>query len=423
MKTIFLTLILFISTMAATLAQVRPQVQSTLRLPEGITQRQAEAHEMKPANIRGVEILQGDDLGTAVNRPIFRKPQTPTGTRMDASAFSNLIHERLKDRTTGYVMQVRRNGQPLQTLIWEWSRTNTDGGKGWTLDTRMHVASVSKMITGIAMYKTLLENGGVAINSKIIDYLPEHWVKGPNIDKITFFDLLNHTSGLSSGNSDSDFATMKSLIEQGTTRHGRYEYANANFGLCRILIPIVNGTVAKNNNFQVPFSDNIWDMITIRAYQRYVQDKIFTLAGVANAGFAPSGNNGALAYRFPHGNRKGWDSGDLSTMSGGAGWRLSVNEVLQVMDAFRRKGSIMSVERAQYVLNNRLGLDRALDTPAGKYYDKNGRWTTSEGTEQCVAVFLPNNMEVVVFVNSPIGSGMSLRGVVYDAFISSLENQ
>ncbi len=32
-------------------------------------------------------------------------------------------------------------------------------------------------------------------STKIIDYLPTYWVRGPNIDKITFAQLMTHTSG------------------------------------------------------------------------------------------------------------------------------------------------------------------------------------------------------------------------------------
>ena len=61
-------------------------------------------------------------------------------------------------------------------------------------------------------------------------------------------------------------------------------------------------------------------------------------------------------------------------------------------------------------------------TAAGKLYNKNGSWGTGDGrTEQCVAFFMPQGMELALFVNSPIGpSKLSLRNLVRDAYLNSL---
>jgi len=108
----------------------------------------------------------------------------------------------------------------------------------------MHVASLSKILTAIAMTK-LLGDLGISPSTAIIDYLPAYWVKGPNVQNITFFDLLAHTSGLAfnNANSRSDFAWMKAQIEVGTYCHGAYSYQNLNYGLCRILLATVNRDV------------------------------------------------------------------------------------------------------------------------------------------------------------------------------------
>ena len=98
------------------------------------------------------------------------------------------------------------------------------------------------------------------------------------------------------------------------------------------------------------------------------------------------------------------------------------------MDHVRRRNTIVPATTAQYMLDNGLGIDQAVDTPAGKIYNKNGRWATECvgdtqdcKTEQSVAYFLPNGMELAIFVNSPIGpEELSLRDLVRDAYINSL---
>jgi len=153
-----------------------------------------------------------------------------------------------------------------------------------------------------------------------------------------------------------------------------------------------------------------------------MQANVFTPAGVKDAGFAPPRRGeGALAYTFPHAHQHGWDSGDLSSMAGGAGWRLSTKELLNVLDHARRRNTIIPAQRAQYMLDNRFGIDAVTDTSAGRFYDKNGLWGTPSGVEQCVVCFFPGQMEAAVFVNSPIGTeGFSLRGIVRLAFLFAL---
>ena len=42
----------------------------------------------------------------------------------------------------------------------------------------MHVASLSKIVTAIAVTR-LLDEAGIAPSTPIIDYLPGYWAKGP----------------------------------------------------------------------------------------------------------------------------------------------------------------------------------------------------------------------------------------------------
>jgi len=97
------------------------------------------------------------------------------------------------------------------------------------------------------------------------------------------------------------------------------------------------------------------------------------------------------------------------------------------MNHMRRKGTIVSPPRAQTMLDSYFGIDEIKDTPAGKTYNKNGAWRLTDDDdvvleqEQCVAYFLPENLEAVLFINSKIGAqNYSLRGLVQDAYVGSL---
>ncbi len=217
---------------------------------------------------------------------------------------------------------------------------------------------------------------------------------------------------------------MKSKVAAGVPAVGGYDYENMNFGLCRILIPIINGDVDKGtSSFPIAsINDQIWDAITLKAYNTYMQNKVFKPAGVTGVSLQAV-TGGAYAYPFPVGGAKGWNSGDLKTVAGGAGWHLTLSQLLKVMDGARRRNTILPATKVQYMLDNKFGIDQVLVTPAGNLYNKNGSWKDGNGKrEQSVAYFLPENMEVAVFVNSPISTkDSSLRGLVKDAYVASLK--
>ena len=175
----------------------------------------------------------------------------------------------------------------------------------------MHVASLSKIVTAIAMTK-LLNDKGMSYDTPIIDFLPGYWSKGPSVNMITFKQLMTHKSGLAFGNnsSRSDYEFMKEQIAAGTTHLGQYSYQNMNFGLCRILISTINGNIPVDL-FRLPFADLIWDLVTLSAYQAYVKANVFSPSGVTGPTLYHEPAD-ALAYNFPvSGN--GWNSGDLTT--------------------------------------------------------------------------------------------------------------
>lgn len=362
-------------------------------------------HELAPQNIKGIksadengiEKIQANDLAvfkSKVKVKIEPKPQPA----FDANYFAPLLHEIIKDKVMGYMCRVFQNGQPIITLKWNFAKSPADGNKGWNENTTMHIASVSKLMTGIGMVK-LLDKKGITLDTKIINYLPDYWQKGSGVDKITFKMLLNHSSGFGlPNNSQSDFAFMKSQVKSGPSDP---KYANMNFGLMRILISVIDGRIPKSTTFPID-NDKYWDIITTTYFLDYMNKNVFSPAGVGNVSCAPDAA-GAFAYKSKT-DPEGWNSGDLKTVAGGAGLRMSVDEVMKVVDAFRRKNNILPSDRAKYMLDNGLGNNGSFQTSAGKVYYRKGAWISGGQTEQSVVLCLPDNVNIVVFVNSPIGS-------------------
>ena len=415
MKNLFSIIVCLLTVTAFCQAQV-----TIVKLPPGRKIEELKAHVTKPANIVGVSSTADDNKYDFISMKASRlKFEKAKRYKLNVAAFADYFHKNIKDSVAGYVLQVTRGGNVISNVKWNWAQTPADASQGWDYDTKMHVASVSKYITAMGMYKAL-KLAQLSVDTKIIDYLPAYWVKGSNIDKITFRHLLTHRAGFNYACCDTDYDFMKQKVAEGVSAvGGNGQYHNMNFGLCRILIP----TVMKYINTGNDMTDAEWDGSAIFWYQYFTQQYIMSPAGVQNASFAnyPELKH-ALAYNFPSIDTDGWDSGNLSTISGGAGWRLSVTDLLKIMDLARRHTDIFRGNEFQEALDAYLGIDQIIETPAGKLYNKNGRWRNNGRTEQSVIYFLPDDIEVAVLVNSKInnGEGQSLRGRVKEAYLMSL---
>jgi hypothetical protein len=345
------------------------------------------------------------------------------------------IQSALNDNCVGYCMQLRQHGAVVQKQAMNSAQLglNIQTPLGleaiapsllWLYDTPMHICSLSKMFTAMAMTQ-VLNNAGVTPDTAISKYLPTYWAQGPAVSQITFANLMTHTSGLTSGSTD--YESMKNAIAMGvTSTYGIYQYANMNFSLCRILLSVLNEniTVGFDMGFGLPaLTDFFWDFITISAFNQYVTANIFNPGN--SAGHMVHQPDDALAYPFPGNFFESFNDGDLTVLSGAGGWHMSVDQVLDVMGTFRRGGAnkIMSQAQAQNMLDNGFAVDWTMPTSAGgSYYAKNGFWPGTNGSaEQTVAFYLPEDMELVVFVNSPVNAPPQfLYSVISEIYLNNL---
>ena len=383
-----------------------------------IDEKMVRAHVPRRPDLTGIVADRGLLEGDIQRRSLVFRPLVHQ--RLQVDDFGDALHAALAGEVAGYSLELRRHGLTVLKREWLWAQRPGDGQEAWQDDVRMHIASVSKLMTAMAMTQ-LLEAHGIGFDTPIVGFLPGYWVKGPNIDKITFRQLMTHTSGFVPNTSASDFQFMKGQVAAGVVLAdiGAYHYENMNFGLCRLLLTVIDGILPAGAVFG-PLDDLIWDVVSLLAYTAYVRSNVFFPGGTDGSLVHEPAT--ALAYAFPPAN-PGFNSGDLSEMAGGAGWHMSVAGVLDVMGAFRRNGTILSPNRAQHMLNNGFGIDLILDTPIGRLYNKNGFWLDGlQRTEQTLAYFLPEDMELVVFANSPIGpQSLFFRDLVTQTYLDHLE--
>lgn len=338
---------------------------------------------------------------------------------LNFSEFGTNIQKALDD--VGYVIKIQRGGKTVFSQSSGFAKTPLDGNVIWSPDITMHTASVSKLITAIGLKRLLLRKD-ISIDEKIIDYLPGSWNKGSNIDQITFRQLMTHTSGFKGIGSTTNYIDMKQAVNDGVVETGKYDYENVNFSLSRILSFFI--LYGKQLDIKNNWSDQYINDVSKIYYLNFMQYYVFHPAGVYGA-TTISNPSHALAYPIAVASRwwneetwtptfsGGWPQGDLSETVGGTGWSLSVNELLKLMHSFRSSETIMPKHEAQKLLDDRLGID-VVDWYKGKrYYHKNGGWG-KRASVQSLIYLMPDNVEIAVYVNSPLPSKASFRGVITD---------
>ena len=216
------------------------------------------AHVIRPPSYYHASSDRGPEASTVLFKPVLPPPAAFRTISMSPRSRSPWTTA-LKDVVAGYVAQLRQSGQVLFTNAWQYAKRPQDGSELWTPDVQMHVASVSKLMTAMAM-TVLFRDHNISPDAQIIDFLPDYWAKGPNIEYIVFRNLFNHTSGLSAIDFV-DFDIMKSAIAGGSSpdprRHqsntlGKYNYQNLNYALCRMLLAVINGNINKDFFFDSP---------------------------------------------------------------------------------------------------------------------------------------------------------------------------
>lgn len=365
-------------------------------------------------------------LGPTPSIDVDRTGGLSPAFRLDVDGFNAELLSKLSGRCHGFVYRLLQKGAPGLSVQSGRARDPVDGDVGWHPDVRMHVASVSKMITAMAAVKALAD-ANVPVRTAIWPWLPMYWQpRGPNIDRVTFEMLLTHESGLWHATSDEiDFYEVKANVYRGALLGvplGSEKYQNVNFSLFRILIPVLTGAIKPSMTApggDVTETDRLWDTLTIQAYGDYVRQNVFAPADVVDARTASSAGD-ALAYRWPT-PAGGWDSGDLSRLSATVAWHLSANELVRVFQALA-DGSVVGRERMHRMLDGGWGIDQAGMTRAGPYFLKGGWW--EGGTKQVVQAvggLLPGELPFAVLVNSALVDGaptpapVSLMSVVIAA--------
>jgi len=347
---------------------------------------------------------------------------------LDVDRFFNELAQGLTG-VNGAAVRVRFLEAATRDGAFGYAQNPGDGNRVWTTRTPMHVASISKFPAAITMLQTLAAHG-VNPDTTIEAYLPDDWAQGPNVDRITFRDLMRMTSGICRTGSTADWDTLQALIAQGVTgaHFGHYRYDNANYGLLRVLVTTMNDKIDTSTPANTPDTIRFWERGVIRFFGDAQNTGILFPVDAYGISLQARPED-AVSYNTNFDRPMSW--GDLSDMSASAGLHMSVDQVDRIaLDFMSGRLAHIAPSDANAILQNFYGVDPpVLSTPIGDFYVKDGAWGNAgscPGTasqQQTVVFISPSGWIITVFINSPPNVGGhcgSLRQVVSTALLASI---
>lgn len=322
----------------------------------------------------------------------------------DMDLYEQNIQDALDDQTMGYAYTINKDGQMDRHGAAGLARTASD--PPLTLqayDKPMHVASVSKTITTVAVMR-LLEEKGLTINEKITTYLPSDWARGPGVNDLTFQDLLSHKSGLGWDliGSPSYFDSLKAVIADGVVNPPDYVYSNGHFALFRVIIPYLWEITPWTGGASL-------EQALADIYIYYVREEILKPIGIENAKVTGLENDATLYYSFPESNSGGAGNNlDFTLTCGGFGWHLSSFDLANFLAHMYYDNDFLKAYQREQMEDHEMGWF-GNDGDHGTYYSHTGRWTYSNpaptrGLRTCIIHF-PNGVQTALLINSRGGVG------------------
>lgn len=345
--------------------------------------------------------------------------QKNTGGVISANTFNmDKFEQNIRDRfganTVGFSYAIAAGDAIVRHGAMGKARLGTDGNYNYTIETRQELFSVTKFMTAIATFK-LLQLKGKTPDELILPYLPPSWSVHASYSTLTFRQLLSHNSGFQMSDRGYDSLKLMMTKPQGNTARN---YNNANFALCRILLPYLKyaGTAYLN---QVQVEDI--EEFTAIEFREIMRNLVLQPSGLTfwdKVDFKDWNHQGQITYPYTRhylfsdltiGSES---NSDDVLIAGSRGLVLSTYEVAQVINAFEN-GHLLPLNIVQMMKTAGCGFDGVggFTGARGTYYWKNGGGINGrgQGGESIIMVF-PNSIRVSINTNSRINPDDQLVG-------------
>ncbi|MBV8171009.1 MAG: serine hydrolase, partial [Candidatus Eremiobacteraeota bacterium] len=243
---------------------------------------------------------------------------------------------------------------------------------------------------------------------------------GPNINTITFHDLMTHRSGFRENCSGArtTYAKLKDQITTGVTLSDKSKasYNNCNFAIFRELLPSMEG-------HPVSGSDTSRAAQSADFYIDYMNSHVFKPAGLSTrACKPPAAAQTVLSYTNPAGSSHGISWSDWTLACGGGGWVLSPQDLFQILNQLINGNHLLNDADKSLLLAsppNCIAWDCAQGAECpNPYVCKTGLLKSGDVVLQTYIGIFKCSTPVVVIMNSsrePVYTG-GILGIVRDAY-------
>jgi CubicO group peptidase (beta-lactamase class C family) len=303
-----------------------------------------------------------------LHRP--RKSSGPQKTGKPNPQWSSVFETNLTD-VPGYAYAVAHNGNIVAEGASGFARTYLDTPEThWTIHTRIHLASVSKCITTVALLK-LLGHHKIPIDQPFYPLLQNRCpTAGSGVDTVTFKNLLEMKSGMVVDGTLSTpdlWSFLSSYLTQGLagTPGVTSAYSNTNFTILQAIISILSDSAGPGGDGIAP-------------YVKYVTDHVLGPMGIYAGNFNTSPGppaSAALSYALSD-NGPGFYWGPFDCVGCG-GWVGSARELIKFLIGVR-EARVLDHQQTQRMFHEQLGW-YLWNGVYGDYFDHNG-WLEDGGT-------------------------------------------
>jgi hypothetical protein len=354
----------------------------------------------------GDQLHERGDYGGAVSQYASGFGLAADTVVFDLDRFEQNLRSVFDANSVGWSYAITVGGQLKRSDFGGVARTGADlPSIAQSPSKKMHVASVSKTLTAIVLLGKLNELG-VSVDSVIGPYLPAAWARGNGVDSMTFRQLLTHRSGFGQNAPGSNqYASLQNMVALDVPFKGSYDYENANFGLMRVMVAVMQGLDPAN----FPMFDAA--ALTTAGFLARAGAQY----GAIGVPFScdPEGTNPTLQYDFPDSGNPGYVEPPSSLGCGGFGAFISAKDLVKTLVYLRYTQNLLPAARFQEMKAGYLGLmDPAnfgwAQGTFGVYHGHGGDWDHPGwgGLDSCTYMF-PIHVEAAVLVNSSrAASGM-----------------
>lgn len=304
------------------------------------------------------------------------------------------------------------------------SQSRASGDLPYSIDNFINIASVTKPLTATT-FLMFLRYRDLTLDSTIGRWLPETWSKNPKMSKLTFRQLLTHTSGIRA--SGTSWTSLKTVIANAPEGDNSRSYSNVNLALFRAILPKMNNLTLYNEKQKGSAAD--FERWMSERYIMIVQDNIFKKIDLADRACIPIPGKTMDMFNEAPSTIKSEPTGDWTNVCGGGGFYLTTRDMAKFMVYLVHTDDFLNTGEKALMESELIGWWASFPVTNGTAYghdgalysddDGNKAITTGEPGLQTIILKFPGSVELALSVNS-IGSGWrNLYSIAQNAYNAS----